>query len=64
MALMTEPMSQVVLSIRPMLADASAPRCPTMEASIKNIITVVIWARIEGMLNPTIRLNFSIFLIS
>lgn len=35
-------MSQVVVSMRPMLADAAAPRWPTMAASMKNIITVVI----------------------
>ena len=45
-----EPISHVVVSIRPMLADCAAPRCPTMAASMKNIITVVIWASIDGML--------------
>lgn len=58
-ALSKLPINQVVDSISPMLAEASAPRCPTMEASMKNIITVEICANIEGMLSPTIRLSFS-----
>ena len=42
-----------------MLADASVPRCPTMAASMKNIMTLVICASIDGMLSPTMRLSLS-----
>ena len=59
MALVMLLKSQVVDSTRPMLAEASAPKCPTMEASMKNIITLVICANIEGMLKSTIKLSFS-----
>ncbi len=59
-----EPISHVVVSIRPMLADCAAPRCPTMAASMKNIITVVIWASIDGMLKSMMRLIFSRLVIS
>lgn len=59
-ALSKLPMSQLVDSISPMLAEASAPRCPTMDASMKNIITVEICASMEGILNPTMRLSFSL----
>ena len=58
-ALITLPISHVVDSTKPILAEASAPRCPTMEASMKNIMTVVIWANIEGILKLTISLSFS-----
>ena len=51
--------SHVVDSIKPILAEAAAPRCPTMEASMKNIIMLVICASIDGILNPIIRLSFS-----
>ena len=51
--------NHVVLSTKPIEADASVPKWPTMEASIKNINTVVICARIDGILNSTIKLSFS-----
>ena len=62
MALVMLLKSQVVDSTRPMLAEASAPKCPTMEASMKNIITLVICASIDGILNSTIKLSFSLVL--
>ena len=58
-AAVTLPNSHVVLSTKPIEADASVPKWPTMEASIKNINTVVICARIDGILNSTIKLSFS-----
>lgn len=59
-ALVILPNSHVDDSTRPMDADACAPRRPTIEASIKNIITLVICARMDGMLNPIIRFSFSL----
>ena len=58
-ALSRLPISQVVDSMSPMLAEASAPKCPTIEASIKNIMTVEICASMEGILKPTMRFSFS-----
>ena len=58
-ALSTLPMSHAVDSISPMLAEASAPKCPTMPASMKNIITVVICANIDGTLKLTMSRSFS-----
>ena len=59
----TLPMSQVVDSMSPMLAEAAAPRCPTMAASMKNMSTVVICARMDGTLRSTINLSFSCMVI-
>ena len=53
------PKSQMVLSTKPMAAGASAPRLPTIAWSMKNIITFVICAKIDGMLNKPIRLSIS-----
>lgn len=55
----TLPISQVVDSTRPMLADAAAPKWPTMAASIKNIRTVVIWASMDGTLVSIMSRNLS-----
>ena len=63
-ALNTEPTSHIVLSIKPIDAEAAEPKCPTIAASMKNIITIEIWANIDGILSSTIRLNFSRVVIS
>lgn len=63
-ATVTLPNSQVVLSTKPIDADGLVPKCPTIDASMKNISTVVIWARMDGMLNCTIKLSFSPFVIT
>lgn len=57
------PNNQVVLSTKPIDADGLVPKCPTIDASMKNISTVVIWARIDGILNCTIKLSFSPFVM-
>ena len=59
-ALRTLPISHAVDSISPILAEASAPKWPTMPASMKNIITVVSCASIEGILRLMIKLSFSL----
>lgn len=46
-------------STKPIDADACAPKEPTIDASMKNISTLVTYANIEGILNPIIRLSFS-----
>ena len=56
--------NQVVLSTKPIDADGLVPKCPTIDASMKNISTVVIWARIDGILNCTIKLSFSPFVMT
>ena len=53
------PSSHVVVSTRPMAAEARAPRCPTIEASMKNITVAEICARILGMERLTMRRSFS-----
>ena len=58
------PKSQMALSTKPMAAGASAPRLPTIAWSMKNIITLVICANIEGILNKYIKLSFSAFVIA
>ena len=57
------PMSQPVVSTSPMAAEAFAPRCPTIEASMKNITVAEICARMEGMDRLTMSHNFSRWLI-
>ena len=63
-ALITEPTSHSVLSIKPIDAEAAEPKWPTMAASMKNISTIEIWANMDGILSSTIRLNFSRVVIS
>ena len=58
------PISHPVVSTMPMAADALAPRCPTIDASMKNITVADICARIEGILRLTISLSFSLCVIS
>ena len=47
--------SQVVVDTSPMDAEASAPRLPTMEASIYCIVMDEIWAMIDGKLSWAVR---------
>ena len=58
-AINTLPNNQIVGSMRPILAEAAVPRCPTMLASMKNIITVVSCANIDGILKLTMSRSFS-----
>lgn len=52
-AAMHSPLSnQVELEIRPMDAEALAPKLPTIVASIYCMIVVLSWARTAGMLSP------------
>ena len=53
------PISQPVVSTSPMAAEAFAPRCPTIEASMKNITVAEICARMEGILKLTMSHSFS-----
>ena len=53
------PMSQVVVSTSPMAAVAFSPRCPTIDASMKNITVAEICAKMLGILRLTISLSFS-----
>ena len=53
------PNNHVVDSTNPIEADGPAPKCPTMEASMKNINTLVICANIDGILNETMRFILS-----
>ena len=46
--------SQVVVDTRPMDAEASAPRLPTIEASMYSMTIEESWASIDGTLNRTI----------
>ena len=62
-ALVMLPISHVVLSIRPIDAEASAPKCPTIAASMKNMSTLVICANIDGMLRLTMSCSFSVIVI-
>ena len=62
-ALVMLPMSHVVLSTRPMAAEAPAPKWPTIEASMKNMSTAVTCAKIDGMLRLTISLSLSLVVI-
>ena len=57
------PISHPVVSTSPMAAEAFAPRCPTIEASMKNITVAEICARIEGILRLTMSQSFSRWLI-
>ena len=57
------PMSHPVVSTSPMDAEALAPRCPTIEASMKNITVAEICARMEGILRLTISQSFSLWVI-
>ena len=52
-------MSHSVDSTNPILAEAAAPKCPTIAASMKNMSTTVICASIDGTLSSTIRSSFS-----
>ena len=49
------PNSQVLVDMSPIAADASAPRLPTMEASIYTITIYESWASMEGILSRTIK---------
>jgi hypothetical protein len=51
-------------STSPMDAEALAPRCPTIDASMKNMTVADSWARIDGILRLTISLSFSPCVIS
>ena len=53
------PISHPVVSTSPMAAEAFAPRCPTIEASMKNITVAEICARMLGILNCVMSANFS-----
>ena len=57
------PISQPEVSTIPMAAEAFAPRCPTIEASMKNITVAEICARIEGILRLTMSQSFSLCVI-
>ena len=57
------PISQPVVSTNPMAAEALAPKCPTIEASMKNITVADICARIEGILKLTMSHSFSRWVI-
>ena len=54
------PNNHPVVSTIPMAAEAFAPRCPTIAASMKNMTVADNWARIDGILRLTISLNFSL----
>ena len=58
------PKSHVDDSTSPHAAAASTPIRPTIAWSMKNIITLVICANIEGILNKYIKLSFSAFVIA
>ena len=57
------PISHPVVSTSPMEAEALAPRCPTIEASMKNITVAEICARMEGILRLTMSQSFSRWVI-
>ena len=58
------PISQVDEDTRPMAAVASAPRLPTMPASMYCMAMEVSWARMAGRLKPRTRRIFSVWLTS
>ena len=53
------PISHPVVSTNPMAAEARAPRCPTIEASMKNMMVAEICARMLGILRLTMSHSFS-----
>ena len=57
------PISHPVDSTSPMAAEALAPRCPTIEASMKNITVADICARMEGILKLAMSQSFSLCVI-
>ena len=57
------PISHPVVSTSPMAAEALAPRCPTIEASMKNITVAEICARILGILRLMMSQSLSLCVI-
>ena len=53
------PMSQVVDSVSPMAAEASAPMLPTIDASMYCMMVVVSCARMAGVLRSSISRSWS-----
>ena len=58
------PSSHPVVSTSPMAAEARAPKCPTIEASMKNMMVADICANMDGILRLMISLSFSPCVIS
>ena len=54
------PISHPVVSTSPIAAEAFAPRCPTIDASMKNITVADICAKIDGILKLTMSQSLSL----